>query len=168
MDGNVIQETSPVLEKYGYVNSLQQLQAQQSENENPFIQLLVTQLKNQDPLEPLQNGEFIQQLSSFAAVQETQALNGKLADMIALQQIVAGQNAFTQSAQLLGQTVTYLDPESGEESIGTVTAVELGDDGSLSLLIDGKEVPVSNVTGLQAQGEGSSGQDEDEQDEQDA
>lgn len=43
-----------------------------------FLQLLVTQLQNQDPLNPTDNAEFIAQLASFSAVEQQTQTNAKL------------------------------------------------------------------------------------------
>lgn len=153
---NGITGSSPVLEKYGYLGSAG-TSAVQDESEG-FLQLLVSQLKNQNPLEPLDNGEFIQQLASFSEVEEASKLNAQIGSLIQLQELLAGQNAFTQSADLVGKTVTYLDPTTGDEKTGFVQSVTIGDAG-LTLDIDGTSVPVSSVTGLIAEGKG--GDDDD-------
>ena len=138
---------SPVLDKYGYFASQQG--AVKTESDNVFLQILVEQLKNQDPLEPLENGEFIQQMASFSTVEETSKLNNQLSNLVALQELVAGQNAFTQSADLVGKNVKYIDPESGDEKTGFVNAVNLDGNG-LTLDIGGESVALSAVTGLLA------------------
>ena len=114
-----VTDTPTILQKYGYRPGM----ISHEEDSDIFLNLLTTQLKNQNPLEPLENGQFIQQMSQLAAVEQSAALNDKLSSLIVLQEIVAGQNAFTQSASLVGKTVEYLDPVTGEEKSGTVNAV---------------------------------------------
>ncbi|MCB0319505.1 MAG: hypothetical protein KDD60_01185 [Bdellovibrionales bacterium] len=46
-------------------------------NKQEFMQLLVTQLKNQDPLDPMKNEEFAVQLAQFTQVEQLVALNEK-------------------------------------------------------------------------------------------
>ncbi|MCD6116525.1 flagellar hook assembly protein FlgD, partial [bacterium] len=41
-----------------------------------FLQLLVTQLKNQDPLQPMDNTQFVAQLAQFSSLEQVQNLNG--------------------------------------------------------------------------------------------
>ena len=46
-----------------------------------FLQLLVTQLKNQDPLQPMENGEFLAQLAQFSTVGGIEKVNDTLATL---------------------------------------------------------------------------------------
>src|SRR3981081_4104003 len=55
-------------------------------NFNTFLQLLTTQLKNQNPLSPLDTNQFTQQLVSFAGVEQQINMNTQLKTMVALQQ----------------------------------------------------------------------------------
>ncbi|MCB0353217.1 MAG: hypothetical protein KDD64_06810 [Bdellovibrionales bacterium] len=67
-------------------------------DQNEFIQLLVTQLQHQDPLDPMQNEEFAVQLAQFSQVQELIDINSKL-------DAQAG-NDFSTLASYLGNAVT--------------------------------------------------------------
>jgi flagellar basal-body rod modification protein FlgD len=71
-------------------------------NFNTFLQLLTTQLKNQNPLDPLDTNQFTQQLVQFAQVEQQLNMNTSLSTMIALQQ----SSQATSAVSLLGQTVT--------------------------------------------------------------
>lgn len=53
---------------------------------NQFLNLLVTQLKNQDPLEPLNANEFTQQLVQFASVEQQIYQNANLEKLVGMQQ----------------------------------------------------------------------------------
>lgn len=149
MTPSPISSNSNVLfDKYGFGKSPND--AQSADGSNMFMTLLVTQLKNQDPLSPLENAEFIQQMAEFSSLQETQALNGKLGDLVAINEVVAGQNAFTQAAMLIGKSVEYIDPTSGAEATGNVGAVRVTADGVM-LEIGGKDVPLNLVSGIVAE-----------------
>lgn len=54
-------------------------------NFNTFLQLLTTQLKNQNPLSPLDTNQFTQQLVQFASVEQEINMNAQLGSLIALQ-----------------------------------------------------------------------------------
>ena len=68
---------------------------------NEFMELMIAQLKNQNPLEPQDNGEFISQLAQFSSLEEIQSLAGSVDD-------VASQFRSTQALQasaMVGRTV---------------------------------------------------------------
>lgn len=88
---------------------LAQYRAQQSSSGNgnselgrgEFMELMLAQLKNQNPLEPQDNGEFIAQLAQFSSLEEMQKLSGTVDD-------VAGQFRSTQALQasaMVGRSV---------------------------------------------------------------
>ena len=91
------------------VNSLQQYQEAQPQGpqntelgKDAFMQLLVAQMQNQDPLNPQSNEEFIAQLSQFTQVEQLMGMNER---MDALYMATASMNNASMT-QLLGQTVT--------------------------------------------------------------
>ncbi|MDI9245205.1 flagellar hook assembly protein FlgD [Marinobacter sp. CHS3-4] len=49
---------------------------------NEFMELMLAQLKNQNPLEPQDNGEFISQLAQFSSLEEMQSLSGSVDDVV--------------------------------------------------------------------------------------
>jgi flagellar basal-body rod modification protein FlgD len=61
-------------------------QAKLEEDLNRFLNLLVTQLQNQDPLEPLDSNEFTSQLVEFANVEQQISQNAHLEKMLNLQE----------------------------------------------------------------------------------
>ena len=71
-------------------------------NFNTFLQLLTTQLQNQDPLSPLDTTQFTQQLVEFASVEQQVNMNSNLQTLIAMQQT----SEATSALQLVGNTVT--------------------------------------------------------------
>jgi len=79
-------------------NAAQQLAG----NFDTFLQLLTTQLQNQNPLDPLDTNQFTQQLVEFASVEQQVNMNTNLQTLISMQQTSnltitnsAGQTAFT-------------------------------------------------------------------------
>jgi flagellar basal-body rod modification protein FlgD len=74
-----------------------------SNNFDTFLQLLTTQLKNQDPTQPMDANQFTQQLVQYSQVEQQIATNSKLDNMIA----AFTGNQTTTSLGYLGKTVTY-------------------------------------------------------------
>jgi flagellar basal-body rod modification protein FlgD len=110
-----------------------------------FMRLLVTQLQNQDPLEPLQNEEFVAQLANFSSLEQLQTLNQNVVGMIALNQSNALLSQLTQSSALIGQEVSWQDPTTSASSSGVVERVKIVD-GLALLEIEGTDVPLAAVT----------------------
>lgn len=80
---------------------------------NSFIKLLTAQVRNQDPLSPLDSTQFVEQLATFSSLEQQVNSNTSLGSIAAmmgdLTSIVAGQ--------LLGQTVSLQSswlPYSGD------------------------------------------------------
>jgi flagellar basal-body rod modification protein FlgD len=71
-------------------------------NYDTFLQLLTTQLQNQDPLDPLDTNQFTQQLVEFASVEQQINMNTNLQTLISMQQT----SEATSALQLVGSTVT--------------------------------------------------------------
>jgi flagellar basal-body rod modification protein FlgD len=70
-------------------------------NFTTFLQLLTTQLQNQDPLSPMDTNQFTQQLVEFASVEQQMKSNDSLTTLVSLEQ--AAQS--TQALALVGATV---------------------------------------------------------------
>jgi flagellar basal-body rod modification protein FlgD len=71
-------------------------------NFTSFLQLLTTQLQNQNPLDPLDTNQFTQQLVQFAGVEQQMNMNTQLQTLVALQQTAQSTQALT----FVGSTVT--------------------------------------------------------------
>ncbi len=71
-------------------------------NFDTFLQLLTTQLQNQDPLDPLDTNQFTQQLVEFASVEQQVDMNTNMQTLISMQQTTQATSAL----QLVGSTVT--------------------------------------------------------------
>ncbi len=93
--------------------------AEKALNRDDFLKLLVEQLKNQDPLKPQDNTEFVAQLAQFSSLEATLGINDRL-DMLTLQS--RGQSN-TESLSMVGKTVTVRG--SNLTSDGSGTAIPL-------------------------------------------
>jgi len=85
-----------------------------ADNFDTFLTLLTTQLKNQDPLEPMDSGEFTQQLVQFSSVEQSIAQNTNLETLIALTR-----------ASVTGSAVGYLGQEV--QAAGDTALLENGE-----------------------------------------
>jgi len=110
-----------------------------------FMQLLVTQLQNQDPMQPTANDEFVAQLAQFSSLEQMEVVNENLVALAILQQSNALLGQLTSASSLIGQQVQYTNPEDGSVAIGVVDSVKIEDDVAM-LRVGGTSVPLSSVT----------------------
>jgi len=76
-------------------------------NQDDFLKLLVTQLQNQDPLNPQDSSAFVTQLAQISQVEQTYNINSNL------QSLLAGQNSASSlsSVSLIGKVVSAQDSQ---------------------------------------------------------
>jgi flagellar basal-body rod modification protein FlgD len=107
-------------------------------NKDEFLQLLVAQLKNQDPTSPVGSQEFMSQMAAFSTLE--QVTNLAVASEEQNQMLAANQ-----SLSLVGHDVAYLK-EDETTAEGKVESVEFGE-GGFSLTIGGESgIPAGAVT----------------------
>jgi flagellar basal-body rod modification protein FlgD len=104
--------------------------------DNPFLTLLTTQLRNQTPLEPVDNESFMNQMASFTTMQEQRDLNGNLLKLLDFQGVLARVQGLSQGSALLGKEVSYAG-EGGVEANGRVESVFVAETGEVRLKLDG-------------------------------
>ncbi|MEP9368262.1 flagellar hook assembly protein FlgD [Xanthobacter sp. VNH20] len=96
---------------------------------NSFLQLLVAQLKNQDPTSPMDSTAYMSQLASFSQVEQSVASNTKLDSLLSATALQTADRA-------LGRTVTSAD---GSVS-GKVTSVQITSAGPMATLANGSTI----------------------------
>jgi flagellar basal-body rod modification protein FlgD len=79
-----------------------------------FMRILLTQLRFQDPLKPVDNQQFVAQLAQFSALEFTRQQNEKIDTLLSM-------NAASQAIGLLGQRVEVLGAAGA--GVGEVTAI---------------------------------------------
>lgn len=102
-------------------------------DQDAFLELLVTQMRFQDPMNPVDNAEMLAQLAQFTSLEQMNNLNGRM-------EMLSGnidQLNYISAAALLGKNVVGVDT-SGEEVEGMVTGVHL--DGSVVYLTVGERM----------------------------
>ena len=102
-----------------------------------FLQLLTSQISNQDPLEPMKDTEFISQMANIASLEQ-------------MQQFTEGFEMFASSQKdmvaeaYLGKMVNI--SEDGLEVSGLVDSVEKNSDGEVFVSVGGKNYLPANIT----------------------
>ncbi|MEJ1167787.1 flagellar hook assembly protein FlgD [Variovorax sp. CCNWLW235] len=98
------------------------------DSEQRFLKLLVTQLNNQDPLNPMENAELTSQLAQMSTVSGIERLNTALNGLVNQ----TGANQVLQAASLIGynvlspgNTIGTTEPKAGEEPAAVPFAVQL-------------------------------------------
>ena len=94
-----------------------------------FLQLLIAQMKNQDPTSPMDSSEYMAQLASFSQVEQSVATNTKLDSLLS-------STALQNAEALIGKTVTSADGSV----TGEVASVKIYSDATVATLTSGKEV----------------------------
>jgi len=97
-------------------------------NKDEFLQLLVGQLKNQNPLSPVGSQEFMSQMAAFSTLEQ-------VTNLAVSNEELNGMISTNQSLSLVGHQVTYLQKD-GTTAEGTVESVDFAESGS-SLTIGG-------------------------------
>jgi flagellar basal-body rod modification protein FlgD len=62
--------------------------------QDAFLQLLTTQLRNQDPLKPQENGEFLAQLAQFTSLEKLTSIESSIKEMAEAFKTLAGDTAY--------------------------------------------------------------------------
>jgi flagellar basal-body rod modification protein FlgD len=81
---------------------------------NQFLELMIAQFNNQDPLEPAKNEEFIAQLAQFSSLEGIQNLNATVESMAAAMR----SSTTLQAASLVGRSVLAPAPQALMEGDG--------------------------------------------------
>ena len=96
----------------GTNSSSQQASNQLSADMNTFLTLLTTQLKYQDPLDPMDTAEFTNQLVQYSSVEQAIQTNSKLETLLNLNMSNLGAQAVSyigKIAQVLGDVMPLED-----------------------------------------------------------
>ena len=109
--------------------------------QDDFLQLLVTQMRNQDPMAPMQDTEFIAQMAQFTSLEQSRKMSEDMAEM-------RSQTSFQQGVGLLNQQVTV---KVGEEAplTGIVTELQMVE-GEPQLLINSEFYALQDVIHVKA------------------
>ena len=95
-----------------------------------FLKLFVAQLQHQDPMNPMQDQDFMGQMASFSTLEQ-------VTNLASANEAMAGHLQLSQSVGLIGRTVTWID-ETDVTHTGVVEKVSQ-QDGKPVLTVSGTE-----------------------------
>ena len=101
---------------------------------NTFLQLLIAEMKNQDPTNPMDTSQYMSQFAQLSTVEQAMQTNSKLDSLLSSQ-------ALSQADGLIGRTATFTD-SNGATISGKIASVSINTDGAVATLDNGTRVPV--------------------------
>lgn len=101
-----------------------------------FLKLLLTQLQYQDPLNPMEDKDFIAQMAQFTSLEQMKNLNSSM--------------QMTQASNMIGSKVFWTDSSTAKEMSGVVSSVRVVS-GEPTLVVGNTSIELSKITGVEAQ-----------------
>lgn len=111
-----------------------------------FLKLLVTELKNQDPLKPTDNKDFIAELAQFSSLEQMNNISSAIEELNINLTFLTHQSLLTQGASLIGKQV-FGQGDNGEIIKGIVDSVKMINS-SIQLQVGDKTLDLINVTDI--------------------
>lgn len=114
--------------------------------QDAFLKILVTQMKHQDPMEPLKDTEFIGQMAQFTSLEQLTNLNKTMTQFVSNQ----GSSSLADYAHLIGTSVKW-ESETGSGE-GIVKALS-SKNGELLAELEGSDVkvPIESIQRIEKQ-----------------
>ncbi|HMV42263.1 MAG TPA: flagellar hook capping FlgD N-terminal domain-containing protein [Leptospiraceae bacterium] len=100
-----------------------------------FLKLLITQLSQQDPTNPMKDQDFIAQMAQFSSLEQMKNISAGITRMEA-----------KQSYSLVGKVVSGPDMVTGETVVGIAAALFFDADGKSYVRVNGRSVEVEKIT----------------------
>ncbi|CAM3739906.1 flagellar hook assembly protein FlgD [Mesobacillus thioparans] len=113
-----------------------------------FLKILMTQLQNQDPMNPMQDKDFIAQMATFSTLEQITNMGKSIDRFVQAEQ----QNKMISYSQFVGKEITWhkIDEADGKERIqqgtGKVASVQFKEDTVSFILEDGTVLEPSNIS----------------------
>ena len=109
-----------------------------------YLTLLVEQLKNQDPLDPMKNDQMTSQLAQLSQLEQMEYLNQTFEQVLTTTQM-------NQATSLIGSNVAYLPDGAEEPVVGKVQGATI-EDGRVMLELNTGQVGIADILALGATG----------------
>lgn len=104
--------------------------------QDAFFEILITQLQNQDPLNPMEDREFVSQMAEFSSLEKTEKLYSLLEDKLSSNQVV-------ENSHLIGKEIEAVT--EGIKQNGVVNSIKSFDGNTYVVLEDDIEVKLENI-----------------------
>jgi len=102
-----------------------------------FLKLLVSQLQHQDPMNPVDDKDFMGQMAQFTSVEQ-------LTNMATAIDRMSTASQSTQSIALIGKTVDW-KKEDGSTGEGVASSVSFGTDGSITIAVGDQQIAPNEI-----------------------
>lgn len=118
-----------------------------------FLKILITQLQNQDPTQPLDDKEFIAQMAQFSTLEQMQNMNTAMLSLLDSQY----QTQLMSYTSFVGKEVKWHEitdelDENGDyiinEGIGVINELKFVNGEAIFVLEDGKEITAGNISSV--------------------
>ena len=125
-----------------------------------FLNLMLQQLKNQDPTQPTDNTEWLSQLAQYSSLEQMTQMNTGLTNCMnyisAMYKDMAMNAEITQTLSMVGKEVTITIPDEKDstkttEITGKVTEANFKD-GTGKVKVNGEYYSISNITSIRESG----------------
>jgi flagellar basal-body rod modification protein FlgD len=107
-----------------------------------FLKILVAQIKNQDPMKPLEDKEFIAQMAQFTSVEQLMNMSNELKEL---------KNSLGFTSTLIGKSIQWVTTSTdGSEGIlktGTVDSISMKSGQSFAV-VNGEEVLIGRIVSV--------------------
>lgn len=117
-------------------------EAKSTLGKDDFLKILMTQMQNQDPMQPMQDKEFIAQMAQFTSVEQLTNMSGELKLL---------RQSLGMASSLIGKTVSWMGKsETGELHMksGVVDSIIVRE-GTQFATVKGEEIPLESLTKIE-------------------
>jgi flagellar basal-body rod modification protein FlgD len=111
-----------------------------------YMKLLVAQLQNQNPLEPMDNADMSAQMAQFSQLQQTENLNTSFSQVLDVVQR-------SYASSLIGKEVSFesqADDGTTQTRTGAVEQITLGDNETILLTVGGRQIDLADVASVRS------------------
>ena len=153
MTESISGQQNPITDSMYYINKKrdERVTGPESMGKDAFMKILIAQLQNQDPTNPMKDNEFIAQMAQFSSLKQTMNLANAFEKFATAQ----SESQLIQYNQFVGKTVKWHDitdkkDEEGkpivEEGTNLIESIKYKDGGAIFTLDNGKEISAGNIS----------------------